>query len=112
LDEPDREPLDYYGHDPDDPIGPGLRNSTGEGVAAFCLSLVCPLVIVATMKLFATMMLCFGLPLSLFIACFVVRLAWHGLHGTAPDPGFAWAALAAVVLTFAGLVAWFSMGYA
>ena len=51
-------------------------------------------------------MLCLAMPLGWIIACFVIRLAWHGLHGGGLDVGFAWAAVAVIVLTFGGAFVW------
>ena len=82
MEDPEHRTLEYrQGPDPLDPGGAGLRDpSSGEGVAALCLALVCPLIVVGTVKLFSAGLLCAGLPLSLLVACFAVRLAWRGLY--------------------------------
>ena len=113
MEDPERPTLDYnQGRDPLDPGGAGLRDpSSGEGVAAFCLAMTCPLIVVLTVKLFTAGMLCAGLPLSLFVACFAVPLAWRALYEGGLDAGFAWASLVVLVVTYVWLFAWMSTRY-
>ena len=113
MEDPEHQTLDYrQGPDPLDPGGAGLRDpSSGEGIAAFCLSLVCPLVLVGTVRMFTGWILCAGLPLSLFVACMAARLAWRGLREGGLDTGFGWASIVLLVATHVALVAWMASLY-
>ena len=113
MEDPEPPTLDYRdGPDPLDPGGAGLRDSSsGEGVAAFCLALACPLIVVLTVKWVAAGMLCAGLPLSLLVACFAVQLAWRGLYQGRLDAGFAWASIAVLAVTYVWLFAWMCSRY-
>jgi hypothetical protein len=113
VEDPEHRTLEYrQGPDPLDPGGAGLRDpSSGEGVAALCLSLVSPLILVGTVKLFTAGMLCVGLPMSLFVACFAIRLAWRGLYEGRLDAVSAWLSIGLLVVTYVALMGWMSSLY-
>lgn len=101
-------PLGYAGPDPLDPLGgpSGAPQESGEGVVAFMLSLLCPLLVCGGLQVFAAGALCCSLPVAVVVGGFVVYLAVAGLRGGGMDRAFAGWSLAVLAMTLCGLVVW------